>query len=164
MNRTILEAVRAMLSDSKLPKTFWAEAVSTAVYVKNRSPTGAHKNLTPYQALNGHKPNVQHFRTFGDVVFNESQFMLFEKEPSKEIECVPWSFPQEEKHEDSEGELKLRRSTRNRAAPDRFGEWVCFAQDKFDVPTNIEEALHGPESKLWKAAMEEEMASMNICK
>ncbi|KAF2351804.1 Integrase catalytic core [Trinorchestia longiramus] len=52
MNRTILEAVRAMLSDSKLPKTFWAEAVSTAVYVKNRNPTSAHKDLTPYQALN----------------------------------------------------------------------------------------------------------------
>ncbi|KAF2360595.1 Reverse transcriptase RNA-dependent DNA polymerase [Trinorchestia longiramus] len=96
------------------------------------------------------------------VVFNESQFMSFEKEPSKEIECVPCSFPQEEKHEDSEGELELRRSTRNRAAPDRFGEWVCFAQDKFDVPANVEEAFHGPESKLSKAAMEEEMASMNI--
>ncbi|KAF2345715.1 hypothetical protein FHG87_023529, partial [Trinorchestia longiramus] len=72
-----------------------------------------------------------------DVVFNESQFMSFEKEPSKEIECVPWSFPQEEKHEDSEGELELRRSTRNRAAPDRFGEWVCFAKDKFGVPRAI---------------------------
>ncbi|KAF2349024.1 hypothetical protein FHG87_020219 [Trinorchestia longiramus] len=59
-----------------------------------------------------------------DVVFNESQFMSFEKEPSKEIESVPCSFPQEEKHEDSEGELELRRSIRNRAAPDRFGGWV----------------------------------------
>ncbi|KAF2345256.1 hypothetical protein FHG87_023988, partial [Trinorchestia longiramus] len=72
-----------------------------------------------------------------DVVLNESQFMSFEKEPSKEIECVPCSFPQEEKHEESEGELELRRSIRNRAAPDRFGEWVCFAQDKFDVPRAV---------------------------
>ncbi|KAF2346062.1 hypothetical protein FHG87_023183 [Trinorchestia longiramus] len=39
---------------------------------------------------------------------------------------VPCSFPQEEKHEDSEGELELRRSTRNKAAPDRFGGWVAF--------------------------------------
>ncbi|KAF2351060.1 hypothetical protein FHG87_018182 [Trinorchestia longiramus] len=187
-----------------------AEAVSTAVHNKNRSPTSAHKDLTPYQALNGHKPSVQRFRTFGcmanahvpkderekldrksktcvllgygsgtkgyrlydfkakkvllsrDVVFNESQFMSFEKEPSKEIECVPCSFPQEEKHGDSERELELCHSTRNRGAPDRFGEWVSFAQDKFDVPANVEEALHGPESKLWKAAMEEEMSSMNI--
>ncbi|KAF2358166.1 hypothetical protein FHG87_011075 [Trinorchestia longiramus] len=90
--------------------------------------------------------------------------MSFEKEPSKEIECVPCSFPQEEKHEDSEGELELRRSTRNRAAPDRFGEWVCLAQDKFDIPANVEEALHWPETKLWKAAMEEEIASMNTDK
>ncbi|KAF2349228.1 Zinc finger CCHC-type [Trinorchestia longiramus] len=57
---SVLETVRPVLSDSKSPKTFWAEAVSTAVYVKNRN-----KNLTPYQTLNEHKPNVQHFRTFG---------------------------------------------------------------------------------------------------
>ena len=58
MNRTVVEAVRCMLSDSKLPKTFWAEALSTAVYVRNRSPTVALKDMTPYEALNGHKPNV----------------------------------------------------------------------------------------------------------
>ncbi|KAF2345300.1 hypothetical protein FHG87_023943 [Trinorchestia longiramus] len=59
--------------------------------------------------------------------------LSFEKEPSKEIECVPWSFPQEEKHEDSEGELELRRSTRNRAAPDRFGGWEI---DLVHCPSN----------------------------
>ncbi|KAF2350631.1 hypothetical protein FHG87_018615 [Trinorchestia longiramus] len=69
--------------------------------------------------------NVKKILLSRDVVFNESQFMSFdENESSKEIECVPWSFPQEEKHEDSDGELELRRSTRNRAAPDRFGGWV----------------------------------------
>ncbi|GJR96105.1 ribonuclease H-like domain-containing protein [Tanacetum coccineum] len=34
-NRTLLEAVRTMLADSKLPTTFWVEAVNTACYVKN---------------------------------------------------------------------------------------------------------------------------------
>ncbi|KAF2353209.1 Ribonuclease H-like domain [Trinorchestia longiramus] len=88
MNRTILEAVRAMLSDSKLPKTFWAEAVSTAVYVKNRSPTSAQKNLTPYQALNGHKPNVQHFRTFGCMAYAHVPKDEREKLDSKSKTCV----------------------------------------------------------------------------
>ncbi|GKD93798.1 putative ribonuclease H-like domain-containing protein, partial [Tanacetum coccineum] len=32
-NRTLIEAARTMLADSKLPTTFWAEAVSTACYV-----------------------------------------------------------------------------------------------------------------------------------
>ncbi|KAF2359558.1 Ribonuclease H-like domain [Trinorchestia longiramus] len=90
MNRTILEAVRAMLSDSKLPKTFWAEAVSTAVYVKNRSPTSAHKNLTPYQALNGHKPNVQHFRTFGCMAYAHVPRDEREKLDSKSKTCKVW--------------------------------------------------------------------------
>nr|GEX78889.1 retrovirus-related Pol polyprotein from transposon TNT 1-94 [Tanacetum cinerariifolium] len=33
-NRTLIEAARTMLADSKLPTTFWAEAVNTACYVK----------------------------------------------------------------------------------------------------------------------------------
>ena len=38
MNRTIMERVRSMLAHAKLPKTFWAEALSTTTYVINRSP------------------------------------------------------------------------------------------------------------------------------
>ncbi|GKB06540.1 retrovirus-related pol polyprotein from transposon TNT 1-94, partial [Tanacetum coccineum] len=35
-NRTLIEAARTMLADSKLPTTFWAKAVNTACYVQNR--------------------------------------------------------------------------------------------------------------------------------
>ncbi|GJS95462.1 putative ribonuclease H-like domain-containing protein [Tanacetum coccineum] len=35
-NRTPIEAARTMLADSKLPTTFWAEAVNTSCYVQNR--------------------------------------------------------------------------------------------------------------------------------
>ena len=41
MNRTLVEAVLSMLLDAKLPKCFWAEALATAVYLRNRSPTNA---------------------------------------------------------------------------------------------------------------------------
>nr|GEU67222.1 hypothetical protein [Tanacetum cinerariifolium] len=34
-NRTLIEAARTMLADSKLPTTFWAKAVNTACYVQN---------------------------------------------------------------------------------------------------------------------------------
>ena len=33
MNRTLVETVRSMLADAKLPHTFWAEALLTAVYL-----------------------------------------------------------------------------------------------------------------------------------
>ncbi|GKB26550.1 putative ribonuclease H-like domain-containing protein, partial [Tanacetum coccineum] len=36
-NRTLIEAARTMLTDSKLPTKFWAEAVNTSCYVLNRS-------------------------------------------------------------------------------------------------------------------------------
>ncbi|GKB35288.1 retrovirus-related pol polyprotein from transposon TNT 1-94 [Tanacetum coccineum] len=39
-NRTLIEAARTMLADSKLPTTFWTEAVNTACYVQNRVPFG----------------------------------------------------------------------------------------------------------------------------
>ncbi|GJY86444.1 putative ribonuclease H-like domain-containing protein [Tanacetum coccineum] len=35
-NRTLIVAAKTMLADSKLPTTFWAEAVNTAYYVQNR--------------------------------------------------------------------------------------------------------------------------------
>ncbi|GJR15133.1 putative ribonuclease H-like domain-containing protein [Tanacetum coccineum] len=35
-NRTLIEAARTMLADSKLPTTFWAEAVNTACYMQNK--------------------------------------------------------------------------------------------------------------------------------
>ncbi|KAF2355919.1 Ribonuclease H-like domain [Trinorchestia longiramus] len=88
MNRTILEAVRAMLFDSKLSKTFLSEAVSTAVYVKNRSPTSAQKDLSPYQALNWHKPNVQHIRTFGCMAYAHVPKDEREKLDPKSKTCV----------------------------------------------------------------------------
>ncbi|MCH97475.1 retrovirus-related pol polyprotein from transposon tnt 1-94, partial [Trifolium medium] len=38
-NRSILNMARSMVKQKQLPKRFWAEAVSTAVYILNRCPT-----------------------------------------------------------------------------------------------------------------------------
>jgi hypothetical protein len=64
LNRTLEERVRAMLEDSKLPPKLWAEAVSTASYIRNRSPV-AGKVKTPVELLYGQKPDISILRTFG---------------------------------------------------------------------------------------------------
>ena len=69
MNRTLVETARSMLADSKLPHKFWAEALSTAVYLRNRSPTKSVADMTPYEAWMGEKPNVEHLRIFECVVY-----------------------------------------------------------------------------------------------
>ncbi|KAI3734576.1 hypothetical protein L6452_14047 [Arctium lappa] len=64
-NRTLIEAARSLLVDSKLPITFWAEAVNTACYVQNRVLVVKPKNKTPYELLNKRKPFVGFFKPFG---------------------------------------------------------------------------------------------------
>ncbi|GKE84703.1 putative ribonuclease H-like domain-containing protein [Tanacetum coccineum] len=64
-NRTLIEAARTMLVDSKLPTTFWAEAVSTACYVQNRVLVVKPHNKTPYELSRGLKPALYFMRPFG---------------------------------------------------------------------------------------------------
>ncbi|GKE54077.1 ribonuclease H-like domain-containing protein [Tanacetum coccineum] len=54
-NRTLIEAVRTMLADSKLPTTFWAEVVNTACYMQNRVLVTKPHNKTSYKLFLGRK-------------------------------------------------------------------------------------------------------------
>lgn len=64
LNRTLLDKARPMLADAQLPKSLWAEAIVTANYLRNRSPTSA-QDSTPYESFHGTKPDLSHLRTFG---------------------------------------------------------------------------------------------------
>ncbi|GKC41583.1 putative ribonuclease H-like domain-containing protein, partial [Tanacetum coccineum] len=64
-NRTLIEAARTMLADSKLPTTFWAEAVNTACYVQNRVLVVKPHNKTPYKLFHGRTPTLSFMRPFG---------------------------------------------------------------------------------------------------
>ena len=69
LNRTLIEMTRSMLAGSSLPQKFWAETLSTAVYLRNRSPTKAVKSMTPFEAFHEKKPDVKHLRAFGCVCY-----------------------------------------------------------------------------------------------
>ena len=50
MNRTLMESARTMLSHAGLPDSYWAEAVASAAYIRNRVPTKSFKeSVTPYE-------------------------------------------------------------------------------------------------------------------
>ncbi|GJZ45828.1 putative ribonuclease H-like domain-containing protein [Tanacetum coccineum] len=67
-NRTLIEAARTMLLDSKLPTTFWAEAVNTACYVLNRVLVIKPHNKTPYELIRGRTPLIDFMKPFGCLV------------------------------------------------------------------------------------------------
>jgi transposase InsO family protein len=48
-NQTILDKARGLMKSSNLPRSFWAEAVNTAVFLSNLLPTASRSDQSPYQ-------------------------------------------------------------------------------------------------------------------
>ncbi|XP_070025024.1 uncharacterized protein [Nicotiana sylvestris] len=63
-NKTLEDMARTMFLSSKLPHSFWAEAVNTACYIINRYMTRPLVEKTLYELLKGRKPNISHLRAF----------------------------------------------------------------------------------------------------
>ncbi|GJX50635.1 putative ribonuclease H-like domain-containing protein [Tanacetum coccineum] len=64
-NKTLIEAARTMLADSKLPTIFWAKVVNTTCYVQNRVLVVKPHNKTPYELFRGRTPSLSFMRPFG---------------------------------------------------------------------------------------------------
>ena len=56
-----------MMAQAKLPEHYWAEAVATAAYLRNRVPTRSLKSTTPFEKWYNRKPNLSHVRVFGCI-------------------------------------------------------------------------------------------------
>ena len=69
-NRTIGEMTRCLLHEKNLPKSFWAEAANTAVFLLNILPTKALENQTPYESWYGKKPTFCDLKIFGCLCFS----------------------------------------------------------------------------------------------
>jgi hypothetical protein len=46
-NRHITEVAHALMADKGMPHHYWAEAVVTAIYIMNRTPTAIVHGMTP---------------------------------------------------------------------------------------------------------------------
>ncbi|GKA35104.1 ribonuclease H-like domain-containing protein [Tanacetum coccineum] len=64
-NRTLIEAARTMLVDSKLPTTFWAEEVNTACYVLNRVLVIKPHTKIPYELIHRRTLLIEFMKPFG---------------------------------------------------------------------------------------------------
>ena len=64
-NRTLITLARTMLDEYNTSEKMWAEAINTACYASNRLFPHKFLEKTPYELLNGKKPDVSFFRVFG---------------------------------------------------------------------------------------------------
>ena len=62
-NRTLMDMVRSMLSNSTLPLSLWMYAFKTAVYLLNRVPSKAVPK-TPFELWTRKKPSLKHLHVW----------------------------------------------------------------------------------------------------
>ena len=71
-NRTVVETARRFLIESKLPKSYWLQAVDTAVYVRNLVKRDANDERS-YEKIWGRKPKTEHLKVFGCLAYVQNR-------------------------------------------------------------------------------------------
>nr|GFB24762.1 hypothetical protein [Tanacetum cinerariifolium] len=89
-NRTPVEVARMMLSASKLPLFFWAEAIATACYTQNRSIIIPTHDKTAYHIINDMKPSIKHLHVFGWICYLTRDGENLDKMKEKRIRAFWW--------------------------------------------------------------------------
>ena len=96
-NRHIAEIARALMTEKSMPHVYWAEAVSTAVYIMNKTPTAAIHDVTPEQRFTGIKPDLSHLKVFGCIAYVHIPDELRTKLDPKAEKCVFIGYSLEQK-------------------------------------------------------------------
>jgi hypothetical protein len=83
-NRTIINIVRTMFIDTKLPQALWPELAKIAVYLRNRLLT---KTLpqTPYETLWKRKPDLSYLRIIGSMMYAYNTQLIAEIERRRKL-------------------------------------------------------------------------------
>ncbi|WZZ73743.1 hypothetical protein YC2023_085113 [Brassica napus] len=68
-NIHLMEVARSMMLHTNVPKRFWSDAVMSATYLINRTPTKVLNDLSPFEVLNKTKPSLDHLCVFGCLCF-----------------------------------------------------------------------------------------------
>ncbi|GJW66701.1 retrotransposon protein, putative, ty1-copia subclass [Tanacetum coccineum] len=68
INRTILDMVRSMMSQTTLPKSFWDYALKTVARILNMVPTNKVEK-TPYEVWHGQAPKLSCLKACGCTTF-----------------------------------------------------------------------------------------------
>lgn len=96
MNRTLIERVRCLLHDAKLPRRFWAEALSTAAHVINLSPSVPLQGDVPDKVRFGKDVSYDHLRVFDCKAFVHIPKDERSKLDAKTRQCIFIGYGQDE--------------------------------------------------------------------
>ncbi|KAL0360131.1 UNVERIFIED_CONTAM: Retrovirus-related Pol polyprotein from transposon TNT 1-94 [Sesamum radiatum] len=181
MNRTLLNKVRCLLISSGLSKSFWGDALITAAYLINRSPSVPLFGKVPECVWTDSDVDLSSLRVFGcfcvcitkcDTSNRETDFNIentFNKidlnpqdnqqgEEIEEEENQPRVTTRDntEHHNNNDYQLARDRVRRETRIPSRFRDFDLALNVEDLKPLTYEEALGSKNSEQWKQAMNEE--------
>ena len=93
-NRTLLDMVRSMISQTDLPLYFWGYALETAAFTLNRVPTKSVEK-TPYEIWTGKRPTLSFLKIWGCEVYVKR--LQSDKLTPKSDKCLFVGYPKETK-------------------------------------------------------------------
>jgi len=86
-----------MWNEKNLPNYFWAEAVATAIYIMNRTPTVGVHGMTLEEKFTGKKPDVSHLKVFGCIAYIHVPDEKRSKLDPKAKKCIFIGYSSEQK-------------------------------------------------------------------
>nr|GFA04283.1 hypothetical protein [Tanacetum cinerariifolium] len=149
-NRTLLDMVRSMMSQTTLPNSFCDYALETAARILNMVPTKKRDTLT--------KPDKLDPRSFKCI------FVGYPKETMRYSFYRPSENKDDQEIDEPQSDINpIHKSSRTRRASDHMCLYIDVKEHELGdlgEPANYKAALLDPESKKWLNAMNVEMKSM----
>ncbi|GJY11206.1 retrotransposon protein, putative, ty1-copia subclass [Tanacetum coccineum] len=143
-NRTLLNMVRSMMSQTTLPKSFWDYAFESALRILNMVPTKK-VDKTPYEVWHGQAPKMSYLKVWGcEALVKHDTLTKPNKLEPRAFKCIFVGYPK-----DTIG-YSFYYPPKNKEH--ELGD--------LDEAANYKAALLDPESDKWLNAMNVEMQSM----
>ncbi|GJX86668.1 retrotransposon protein, putative, ty1-copia subclass [Tanacetum coccineum] len=94
-NRTLLDMVRSMMSQTTLPKSFWDYALESAARILNMVPTKK-VDKTPYEVWHGQAPKLSYLKVWGcEALVKRDTLTKPDKLEPRSIKCIFVGYPKE---------------------------------------------------------------------
>ncbi|MCO5603339.1 hypothetical protein L7F22_057489 [Adiantum nelumboides] len=134
-NMHIAEVARALMTEKNVPHCYWAKAMSTAMYIMNKTTTTAVHNVTPEEKFSSKKPDLGHLKVFGCIAYVHVLDELQTKLDPKPEKCILIGYSLEQKEYKCYNPITCHVRVSRDVVFDEMASW--YADLKHDIGADV---------------------------